>query len=67
MNKNATNKVHHRWTNDPDLTHRKCLICGIRMQQKTIKSKTIRIYTLNDGTQTEQIPDCITPINWNEL
>lgn len=67
MYKYARNTIHHRWSNNPDINHRKCLVCGILKTQKTINGKNVSVYTLNDGTQTEQIPDCITSVDYSKL
>lgn len=53
------NKIHHRWSNNPDTAHCLCTVCGIKRIKKTINNKTHTFYHLTDGSVTEYIPECI--------
>lgn len=60
----------HRWSNDPDTAHRKCIICGTRYDYVYNKAtqKSDRVYTLPNGEKmVNEIPECIDPIDYNTL
>ena len=53
-------KQGHKWTNDPDVCHQKCVTCGCRKDSIYRNAKGGRDYTYYDynGNKVEELPEC---------
>ena len=53
-------KQGHKWTNDPDVYHQKCVTCGCRKESIHRNAKGGRDYMYYDynGNKVEELPKC---------